>query len=111
LPHAFDGEASAAAESLAQQAAIVVANAQAFWGAKHESEHLQRAMESRAVIEQAKGILMAQSGVTPDDAFQLLVRASQRENRKLRMIAIEVVERTQRQRRDTEPNHGRPHTD
>jgi GAF domain-containing protein len=96
VPDAFDAEAVASAESLAQQAAIVVANAQAYWGAKELSEQLQQAMESRAVIEQAKGILMAQSHVPAEEAFQILVRASQRENRKLREIAVEIVQRTVR---------------
>jgi GAF domain-containing protein len=95
VPDAFDADDVAATQSLAHQAAIVVANAQAYWGAKQESEHLQKAMESRAVIEQAKGILMTQSRVSADDAFELLVRASQRENRKLRDIAAEIVARVQ----------------
>jgi GAF domain-containing protein len=94
VPGAFDAEAIASAESLAQQAAIVVANAQAYWGARELSEQLQEAMASRAVIEQAKGILMAQSRVGPDEAFRIMVRASQRENRKLRDIAAESVTRT-----------------
>ena len=51
-------------------------------------------MASRAEIEQAKGILMAQSGVSADEAFRVLSRASQRENRKLRDIARDIVERS-----------------
>jgi hypothetical protein len=39
------------------------------------------------------GILMADGGRSPDEAFQLLTRASQRENRKLRDIAMEIVSR------------------
>ncbi len=50
-------------------------------------------MESRAVIEQAKGILMQAQGCDPDEAFQILVRASQNQNRKLRAIAAEIVTR------------------
>jgi hypothetical protein len=38
---------------------------------------------------------MAAGGRSPDDAFQLLVRASRRENRKLRDMAAEIVERAQ----------------
>jgi GAF domain-containing protein len=95
VAEAFDAEAISATESLAQQAAIVVANAQAYWGVKELSEQLQQALVSRAVIEQAKGILMAQSRITADDAFEVLVRASQRENRKLREIAAEIVRRTE----------------
>lgn len=82
----------------AEQAAIVLANADAYWTAHSLSENLNEAMQSRAVIEQAKGILMAQSGLNADEAFDLLRRASQRENRKLRDVAIDIVERTQRTR-------------
>ena len=48
-------------------------------------------MASRATIEQAKGIIMAHKHCSPDEAFQVLVRASQRENRKLREIAELIV--------------------
>jgi len=57
------------------------------------ARHLQQAMESRATIEQAKGILMAAQRCTPQQAFDILVRASQNGNRKLRAIAMEIVER------------------
>ena len=55
---------------------------------------LRKAMETRATIEQAKGILMAAEHCTPEEAFDVLVRASQRENRKLAVIAAGIVERT-----------------
>ncbi len=80
-------------------ASVVLANAQAYWSAYELSRQLQQAMESRASIEQAKGILIEQSGVNEDEAFQLLRRASQRENRKLRDIATEVVRRAQERQR------------
>jgi GAF domain-containing protein len=94
-PRAFDDDAAASTRSFAQQAAIVVANARAYWGAKELADQLQNALESRAVIEQAKGILMAREGISADRAFDVLVRASQRENRKLRDIAGELVERNE----------------
>ena len=79
---------------LAAAAAIVLANASAYWEASQLSEQLSQAMQSRAVIEQAKGILMARSpNLTADDAFDLLRKASQRENVKLRDIAQRMVER------------------
>jgi AmiR/NasT family two-component response regulator len=53
-------------------------------------------MDSRAAIEQAKGIIMATTGCGPDEAFQLLVRQSQHENRKLRELAEELVTRQRR---------------
>ena len=53
---------------------------------------LKRKMESLPVIEQAKGILIGAEGCTPDEAFDILRRASQRENVKLRQVAARIVE-------------------
>jgi GAF domain-containing protein len=79
---------------LATAASVVLANATAYWGAYEMSQHLESAMQSRAVIEQAKGILMAQSPqLGSEEAFDLLVKASQRENVKLRDIAKRIVDR------------------
>jgi AmiR/NasT family two-component response regulator len=55
-------------------------------------EHLQRAMEHRAAIEQAKGVIMATAGCGPDAAFAVLVAQSQSEHRKLWEIAVEIAE-------------------
>jgi GAF domain-containing protein len=86
------------AEVFADTAATVLANARAYWEAFNLSQNLSEAMKSRAVIEQAKGALMSQSGVSSDEAFQLLVRASQRENRKVRDIAEQIVDQTRHRR-------------
>lgn len=62
--------------------------------AQHElSDNLQRALDSRVVIEQAKGILMSTSDVDADTAFEALRTASRDSNRKLRDIAQEIVDR------------------
>jgi AmiR/NasT family two-component response regulator len=53
-------------------------------------------MESRAVIEQAKGVLIAQRHVDADRAFEVLRDASQCYNRELRDIAAGIVEFAQR---------------
>jgi AmiR/NasT family two-component response regulator len=55
-------------------------------------------MESRAIIEQAKGVIIATSGCSADEAFDLLRLQSQTENRKLRDIASELVTRHRRPR-------------
>jgi GAF domain-containing protein len=89
----FDDGHSHEAELFAEQAAIVLSNAQVYWDARQLGENMQQAMRSRAVIDQAIGILLADGGRTPDEAFQLLVRVSQRENRKLREIAASIVDR------------------
>ena len=75
----------------AAQAAIVLANAQAYWDAHDLSVGLSEAMRNRAAIEQAKGILMSTGGVDEDAAFEMLTRASQRENIKLRDVARRIV--------------------
>lgn len=81
------------AEAFALQASILLANVQVYWDARELGERLHQAMRSRATVEHAVGILLAGGGRTPEEAFQLLVRASQRENRKLRDIAAEIVDR------------------
>ncbi|WIX76908.1 GAF and ANTAR domain-containing protein [Amycolatopsis carbonis] len=58
----------------------------------HETaEHLRTALSSRAVIDQAKGILMPLRRIPADEAFTLLVEQSQRENVKLRDLAARFV--------------------
>ena len=57
-------------------------------------DQVQVAMNSRAEIEQAKGILMARSHCDADRAFDILRRASQRQNVKLRQIAHTIVVNT-----------------
>jgi ANTAR domain/GAF domain len=89
---------------LAAAAAVTVANAQAYWAASDRSERMGRAMQSRASIEQAKGILIAEQHCDPDQAFEMLVRASQRENRKLRDIADQIVKRWVGCRDGADPN-------
>jgi GAF domain-containing protein len=89
---AFDERAQQVGSLFATQAAIVLANAQAYWDARTLSEGLSEALKTRAVIEQAKGILMAAQHCDADKAFELLVRASQRENLKVRDIAKRIIE-------------------
>jgi hypothetical protein len=57
---------------------------------------LTKRLESQAPIEQAKGIIIAQTHCTPDQAFEILRRASQRSNTKLRLLALDLVARTSR---------------
>ena len=90
----FSAEDEEVAADLASAASAVLANAVAYWGAFDLSQQLTEAMQSRAVIEQAKGMLMATSPeLSADDAFDVLRRASQRENVKLRDIAQRIVDR------------------
>ena len=60
-----------------------------------EVASLRRAMQSRASIEQAKGILMGERQCTPDEAFAVLRKLSSDSNVKLADVARALVYRTQ----------------
>jgi hypothetical protein len=59
--------------------------------ARRRIENLETALQSNRRIGVAIGILMSRHGLSEDDAFALLAKASQVTNRKLRDIAEEVV--------------------
>jgi GAF domain-containing protein len=95
-PEAFaTPESLQAGLEVAEVVAVAVANADAHWQLGEQARNMRVAMESRAVIEQAKGVLMSQRHVTAEQAFEILREASQRYNRKLREIALGIVESTQ----------------
>ena len=56
---------------------------------------LQTALDSRVMIEQAKGILAERYGITPDEAFDLLRSACRADGMGLTALAIDVVESPQ----------------
>ena len=58
---------------------------------REEAESLTEALAARKVIERAKGLLMAKEGLTEDEAFDRLRRASQASGRPLKVIADAVV--------------------
>src|SRR4029079_12874350 len=58
---------------------------------REEAESLQEALDARKVIERAKGLLMTKEGLTEDEAFSRLRRASQTSQRPLKVIAEAVV--------------------
>lgn len=89
---AFEPDARRTATHFARQASIVMSNAATLIDAEAEREHLKQALATRDTIGQAKGILMVRQRIGPDEAFDVLRRASQRTNRKLRDIAQEIVD-------------------
>jgi GAF domain-containing protein len=95
-PDAFPGETVALAQVFARYAAVALANAHLYDTTASLAEHMRRAMEHRAVIEQAKGIIMAERRCTPEQAFTILTRLSQDSNRKLRDVATALVGRHSR---------------
>ncbi|SDG04125.1 GAF domain-containing protein [Blastococcus aurantiacus] len=84
-----------AALLVADTVAVAVGNIHAHARLSEEAKNLRLAMESRAVIEQAKGVIMAQRCVNAEQAFEILREASMRYNRKLRDIAASIVEGVQ----------------
>lgn len=91
VPDAFGGDEIHLGRSFAAQAGVVMAYARSYWNAKTASEHLEAALVHRAEIEQAKGIIIGATGATPAAAFEVLVRQSQHENRKVRDVATDLV--------------------
>jgi GAF domain-containing protein len=88
---AFGSAEVAAGRHFAAQAGVVIAYARSYWNALELSRNLQAAMAHRAEIEQAKGVIIGATGATADEAFDVLVKQSQHENRKVRDIATELV--------------------
>jgi GAF domain-containing protein len=88
---AFDDDAVVLGETFAGYAAVALTNAHLYDAQMNLAQQMQAAMRSRAVIEQAKGILMAGRHCTADEAFAILTRLSQDTNRKLRDVAVALV--------------------
>jgi GAF domain-containing protein len=91
-PAAFDADSRRTAERFARFAGSAAANVHAYRNAREVADNLQVALQSRATIDQAKGILMERHRLTADQAFHLLARASMGANRKLRDVADHLVQ-------------------
>src|SRR5262249_52654838 len=85
---AFDADACAVGAILAAHAAVGLSTARE----RERADHLERAVRSNREIGMAMGVVMASGARTPEQAFEVLRRASQRLNIKLRDLASEVVE-------------------
>ncbi len=81
-----------AAESFAHQLAAAIQSVEAYRATAQLAHDMSEAMRSRAVIEQAKGIIMADQHVDAETAFDQLVQVSQQANMKLRDVARRLVE-------------------
>ncbi len=91
-PDAFDDGSRDTGLLLAAHAGVALASVSARAEADLRTAQLERAMQSRDVIGQAKGILMARRGLTPEQAFDLLRDSSNRLNTKLIDLARRVTE-------------------
>jgi hypothetical protein len=75
----------------AEYAVVPVSNMYLYRSAVERAGHLETALDSRAVIDQAKGILMERYRLTADAAFRMLATVSMEHNIKVRDVAEEFV--------------------
>jgi GAF domain-containing protein len=88
----FDDRTVELAQTFAGHAAVAVANAHLYETTAALADQMKQAMESRAVIEQAKGIIMREQSCDANEAFDTLVRMSQQSHVKLRELAQRIVD-------------------
>jgi GAF domain-containing protein len=90
-PHAFGQQEQLAARHFAGEVSRALALAVRMAERAEMSEHLQKALASRAVIDQALGVVMGQNRCTVDEAFEMLRTISQNRNVKIREVAAEII--------------------
>jgi GAF domain-containing protein len=88
---AFTARAVALAESFAQYAAVGIGNAYLYDSTAAVASHLQTVMDSRAVVEQAKGVVIQRRHCTPDEALAVLTWHARQSHRAVEEIAAVIV--------------------
>jgi GAF domain-containing protein len=90
-PSAFDGSDQSVATLFATHAAVALAASETHDDDVARALNLEEALESRDIIGQAKGVLMERQHIDAPAAFDILRRASQRSNVKVRDVAVLIV--------------------
>lgn len=90
--NAFDDRAAELGEIFAIPAAIAVQNAQVLAQTQRVAAQLKSALETRAVVDRAVGIMMSRSGGTEHEALERLRAMSQHEHQKLALVARQIVD-------------------
>ncbi|MEK7678786.1 MAG: response regulator [Deltaproteobacteria bacterium] len=70
---------------------LALARYEEFKSLKKEVDDLREAIDTRKLVERAKGILMKRSNLSEEDAFRMLQSHSQKENKKMREIAESII--------------------
>jgi GAF domain-containing protein len=91
-PAAFGVADRAKGIILASLAGVAVSVARSHEDEERRADNLNSALATRELIGQAQGILMERERITSDQAFDILRRASQHLNRKLRDVAQDLVD-------------------
>jgi GAF domain-containing protein len=95
----FDDRAEHLGELFAVPAAIAVQNAQILAETRRLATNLQAGLINRAVIDQAVGIIISRTGITPEQAFDRIRRTSAQEHIKVSVVATSIVEAAARRAR------------
>jgi hypothetical protein len=90
-PNVFRGTAHDIALLFAAQGGTAMRNASIYRTCRRMADNLHTELTSRATIEQAKGILHAELGVSPEEAFRLLSRFSQNTNQRVRKVSTDLL--------------------
>ncbi len=85
--HAFSKEEISLLQSVANQAAVAIENT----NLSEQSSAMEEALETRKVVERAKGILMKQNNILEEGAFKLIQRQSMDNRRTMREIAEAII--------------------
>jgi GAF domain-containing protein len=90
-PGAFDDDAVILAQTFAGYLAVAMANTGLYADGAGLARHMRDAMGNRAVIEQAKGVIMADRHCAPEEASAILARISEYTGRDAVDVATELV--------------------
>ena len=82
---------AALVQTLADAATLSLVQQQAITDSRTLSDQLQHALESRIIIEQAKGAVAQRLGISIDDAFKLLRRQARTSQQRLRDVAAQAL--------------------
>ena len=91
-PHAWTDEEFETAQVLADMASGAILNASDLDESRTLAAQLQQALDSRVVIEQAKGVLAERHDISPHDAFERVRNRARRDRRRVHDVAEDVVE-------------------
>lgn len=83
-----------AARALADVATIGILQERAIRETDTVREQLQRALTSRVIIEQAKGVVAYRHSITPEEGFEVIRAYARSNNLSLSRVAVELVDRT-----------------
>lgn len=91
-PREWDGDAIEAGHALADLGAAYILNSTEHERSRRTAQQLQRALDTRVVIEQAKGVLAERLGITTQEAFDRIRAAARRHRIKVVEVSRRVVD-------------------